>query len=94
MKHFGKEPRRLIDAAGKLGSHRVDYGDTGVVINAFSRIPVTLTLSHGDEEFPPDGNILFDAGISDYLSTYDITVLCERIIWKLIELLREGAASS
>ncbi|GAH63797.1 unnamed protein product, partial [marine sediment metagenome] len=26
----------------------------------------------------------------DYLSTYDITVLCETIAWKLVKLLREG----
>ncbi len=88
--HFGKQPHLLIDAAGKLGGHKVDYGDVAVIINAFSRVPITLVLWRGDEEFDPGGDILFDATIPDYLSTYDITVLCEIITWKLVRLLREG----
>jgi hypothetical protein len=92
--HFGQQPYLLIDAAGKLGGSKVDYGDAAVTINAFSRVPVTLVLWQGDEEFPPRGNILFDATISDYLSTYDIIVLCETITWKLVKLLREGSVKS
>ena len=94
VKYFGQQPQRLIDVAGKLGGHKVDYGDVAVAITAFSRVPVTLVLWQGDEEFPPRGNILFDATISDYLSTYDITVLCENITWKLVKLLREGSVKS
>jgi hypothetical protein len=93
VEHFGEEPQLLIDAARKLGSYRVAHGDVAVVINAFSRVPITIILWHGDEEFPPHGNIVFDAVISDYLSTYDITVLCESITWKLIEFSRERRAS-
>ena len=92
--HFGREPHRLIEAAGKLGGRKVDYGDVAAAINGFSRVPVTLVLWQKDEEFPPRGNILFDATISDYLSTYDITVLCETITWKLVKFLREGSTKS
>jgi hypothetical protein len=60
-----------------------------VTINAFSRVPVTIVLWRGDDEFAPDGNILFDANVSDYLPTEDITILCETIVWKLINHLRE-----
>jgi len=94
VNHFGTEPHRLIEAAGKLGGRKVDYGDAAVTISAFSRVPVTLVLWQGDEEFPPRGNILFDATISSYLSTYDITVLCETITWKLVKFLREGSVKS
>jgi len=93
VEHFGEQPHLLVDTAGKLGGHRVAYGDAATVINAFSRVPVTIVLWQGDEEFPPQGNILFDAAVSDYFSTYDITVLCESIIWKLVKLSREGHAS-
>jgi hypothetical protein len=94
VSHFGKEPHRLISAAEKLGGNKADYGDAAVTISAFSRVPVTLVLWQGDEEFPPRGNILFDATISSYLSTYDITALCETITWKLVEFLKEGSAKS
>lgn len=92
IKHFGREPQRLIDTAKRLGGRKADYGDVAVTVNGFKLVPVTLVLWRGDEEFPPRGNILFDANISDYLSTYDITVLCDAIIWRLVRFLREGGA--
>jgi len=93
VEHFGEQPHVLIDTAGKLGGHTVAFGDVAVTVNAFSRVPVTIVLWQGDEEFPAQGDILFDAAISDYLSTYDVTVLCESIIWKLVKFSGEGRAS-
>lgn len=90
LDHFGREPERLIDAAEKLGSHKADYGDVAVTINAFNYVPITLVLWRGDEEFNPEGNILFDSTISDYLPTEDINILCETISWKLVKYLKES----
>ena len=89
LDHFGGEPERLIAAAAKLGGAKADYGDTAVTINAFSYVPITLVLWRGDGEFTPEGNILFDSTVSDYLPTEDINVLCETISWKLVGYLRE-----
>lgn len=90
LDYFGKEPCLLVAAAEKLGGHKADYGDVAVTINAFSRVPITIVLWQGDEEFAPQGSIIFDATISDYLSTEDITVLCETITWRLVNFLRES----
>ncbi|MBI4181328.1 MAG: DUF3786 domain-containing protein [Chloroflexi bacterium] len=87
LDRFAKEPRLLLETGEKLGGHRADYGDTAVTILAFSRVPITIILWRGDDELSPQGNILFDATIADYLPTEDITVLCEVIIWKLIRSL-------
>ncbi len=89
LDHFGRAPEQLIGAAEELGSHKVNYGDVAVTINAFTYVPITLVLWRGDEEFSPEGSILFDSTISDYLSTEDIIVLCQTIGWKLIRYLRE-----
>ncbi|MFC2059893.1 DUF3786 domain-containing protein [Chloroflexota bacterium] len=94
LKYFGEEPQRLVMAAEKLGGNSVDYGDVAVTISAFKRVPITIALWRGDDEFAPEGNVLFDAAISDYLSTEDTTVLCEMITWKLINYLREAAKSN
>jgi hypothetical protein len=88
--NFTKEPHCLLDAAEKLGGHKADYGDMAVTIDAFSRVPLTLVLWCGDDELAPEGNILFDSNISDYLSTEDITVLCETIAWRLVGISRES----
>ncbi len=84
--NFGREPERLLDVAPGLGGHRADYGDVAVTMNAFKQVPITFVLWRGDEEFPPEGNIIFDSTISEYLSTEDINVLCEVIAWRLVKL--------
>ena len=85
VKNFGKNPELMIKVAATLGGFEADYGDVSVTIHAFDRVPVTLVLWRGDEELAPNGNILFDANVSDYLSTEDVTVLSETIIWKLVK---------
>jgi hypothetical protein len=85
VENFGKDPGLLIKTAAKLGGREADYGNVSVTVNAFDRVPITLVLWRGDEELAPNGNILFDANISDYLATEDVTVLCETIIWKLVK---------
>jgi len=92
VRYFGVETERLVEVAGRLGGSKTDYGDAAVTINGFKMVPVTLVLWGGDEEFPPRGNILFDSTIPEYLSTYDITVLCDAITWRLVRFLREGGS--
>jgi len=84
LDHFSRDPEQLLSAAGKLGGHRADYGDVAVTIKAFCYVSITLVLWRGDEEFSPEGSILFDSTISEYLPTEDIIILCQTIIWKLV----------
>lgn len=88
LAHFGKEAHLLIPAAEKLAGRKADFGDAAVTIDALSRVPITIILWQGDEEFPPQGSIVFDATISDYLSTEDITVLCGVITGRLLASLK------
>jgi hypothetical protein len=90
VKNFGEEPARLLEVGRKLGGYAADYGDTAVTIDAFSRVSITIVLWQGDDEFAAEGNILFDATVSDYLATEDVTVLCEIITWRLIRFLAEA----
>jgi len=84
LERFGKEPRRLLQAAAELGGHEAGYGDVSITISAFPRVPVTFVLWRGDSEFPPRGSILFDSTISDYLPAEDIRDLCAAIVRKLV----------
>jgi hypothetical protein len=89
--NFGSQPKKLLNAAKEMGGVKADYGDVAVTVRAFRKVPITFVLWKGDEEFPPDGSILFDATVSDYLSIEDINVLSERIAWKLVRASREGS---
>ncbi|MBI4187689.1 MAG: DUF3786 domain-containing protein [Chloroflexi bacterium] len=90
LHNFGREPKLLLKAAEVVGGRQVDYGDAAVTIDAFSRVPVTIILWGGDDELAPQGNVVFDASISDYLCTEDIVVLCETITWKLVRSLKKA----
>ena len=91
--HFGPQPDRLVEAAASLGGITASFGDISVNIPAFQRVPVILVLWRGDDEFPPNGNILFDSTVLDYLSPEDINILCQTIVWKLISLLRKSGSA-
>lgn len=88
VNYFSKDPQQLLDIAGILGGYKTDYGDAAVTINAFRQVPITLVLWKGDEEFTPEGSIMFDSTITDYLPTEDITILCEITAWRLVKLLK------
>ena len=94
VNYFGNEPHQLLNMAKKLGGREADYGDAAVTINAFPQIPITLVLWKGDEEFAPEGNVLFDSTISDYLPVEDIIVLSETTVRRLIKLLKAGGDNS
>jgi hypothetical protein len=83
--YFGPEPDRLLPAAAKMGGSKTDFGDTSVIIPAFSRVPINIVIWKGDEEFPPNASILFDETVLDYLSAEDINVLCQTISWQLVK---------
>jgi hypothetical protein len=83
LEHFGKEPERLVKAAANLGGSKVSYGDVAVSIKAFPNVPVIIVLWRGDDEFAPNASMLFDSTVIDYLSTEDLSVLCERIVERL-----------
>jgi hypothetical protein len=87
---FGGEPEVLIKLATEAyGAVPSDQGDISVKIMALPRVPVALILWKGDEEFPPEGNILFDRSISHILSAEDIAWLAGMIIYPLIGMARK-----
>ena len=83
--YFGRNPEKLIDVSGELGGIKNDIGDVSVTIPAFARLPVTYVIWRGDDEFPPNANILFDKSVLDYLPAEDVTVLCQTITWRLVK---------
>jgi len=80
---FGSNPELLIEAAKPLGGREVLQGDAAVTIFAFPHVPITFILWKGDEEFPPEANVLFDSTITENLSTEDVEVLCQMVALKM-----------
>jgi hypothetical protein len=85
VKIFGGCPEGLPSIAGILQGEPIPLGDVGVRISAFPFVPLALVLWRGDEDFSPEGNILFDGSVTEFLPVEDIVILAETVIWKLIK---------
>jgi hypothetical protein len=84
LQAFGERPERLIGIAGDAyGAVPLDQGDFSVVVKALPLVPMALVLWKGDDEFPPEGNILFDRNISGILSAEDIAWLAGMVVYPL-----------
>lgn len=89
--YFGNEPERLLEMAELAGGRRADFGDVSVTVHALSMVPLTLVLWKGDAEFSPEGTIMFDRAVTDYLPTEDIIILCQNTSWRLVKLLKSAS---
>lgn len=83
LRKYGQKPEALLGALDKLPAKRVEQGDIGIVIEAFSQVPVMITLWRGDDEFGPEANMLFDKSITGIFCTEDIVVLANIIAVQL-----------
>ncbi|MBW1678552.1 MAG: DUF3786 domain-containing protein [Deltaproteobacteria bacterium] len=85
LQTFGKAPQAFKSAGESLGGKLVEMGDMGLKISVFPKVPLTLILWSGDEDFSPDLNILFDATIQEFLSTEDVAVLGQEAMIRMIK---------
>jgi Domain of unknown function (DUF3786) len=82
---FGEKPELLLKVATEMyGAVPFNQGDVSVVVRALPLVPVALILWKGDEEFPAEGNILFDRSIIRILSAEDVAWLSGMVIYPLI----------
>ncbi len=83
---FGDRPERLLELGPMIGGRPGDFGDVSVVVKALPRVEIILVLWKGDDEFGPEGNILFDANITDYLPSEDIAMISGQVVYTLMGL--------
>lgn len=83
---FGAEPQRLVECGSQLEAIPDELGDASITLKPLPHVPVTLVIWGGDDELPPQANILFDESIVSYLPTEDIAVLCSMIVYRLIRI--------
>jgi len=88
-KVFGGNAQGLLAAAAQLGGRSLDTGDAGFQFAALPYTPVQLIVWQGDDEFPAEANILFDATVGDYLSPEDAAWLASLVVYRLIGLARK-----
>ena len=81
---FGNQPETLTRVGLKLGGQTVSDGDVGLKFRVLPHVPLKLILWQGDEEFPPEANILFDDSLGSILSPEDVAWLAGMLVYRLM----------
>ena len=85
-KVFGQNLPGLKSAAKRVNAKAVKTGDAAFEFQIFPKVPLQLILWAGDDEFPPEANILFDKTIGDILSPEDAAWLAGMLVYRLISI--------
>ncbi|RJP20826.1 MAG: DUF3786 domain-containing protein [Candidatus Abyssobacteria bacterium SURF_5] len=80
---FGQKPDLLEQAARPLGAERLDFGDVGLRVPVFPKLPLAVVLWTADSEFPPEVNVLFDKTANTILRTEDLAICGALTVSKL-----------
>ena len=90
---FGGKPDKLTETGVALGGEKAALGDASVTIKVLPYLPMTFIIWEGCEEFPPDGNILFDAAVKTWLVAEDLSVIASAAVRELIDAFKRGGVS-
>ena len=85
IKHFsqvfnGKE-HLLKTAVSKIGGTKLS--EHHYFVPAFACLPLRLQFWDGDEEFPAQGNILFDANATDFIHVESLVTIASQCVHRL-----------
>lgn len=58
---YHNDKQGFLDRGLELRGEKLDYGDASIQLNPFPRIPISVLLWEGDEEFPARCKLLFDS---------------------------------
>jgi hypothetical protein len=86
VKSFGNDVNELVEVGRRVGAVKREFGDASITVNAFPKVPITYVLWRGDEEFPAEGQVMFDASIVSFLPLEDIVVVSSEIVYSLLKL--------
>jgi hypothetical protein len=81
---FNGDVQKFREAALKLQGDRLTFGDASFEFKAMPRILVGAVYWVGDEDFPSNATILFDAAASHYLPTDAVGALGSQLVSRLL----------
>ena len=79
---FGDNPEAFQSQGKKLGGSVGSFGDISIQLQVLPRIPVTLVLWIGDDEFPPRCHFLFDRTVGHHLPLDVLLALSHTVVRK------------
>ncbi|MBN2592891.1 MAG: DUF3786 domain-containing protein [Sedimentisphaerales bacterium] len=59
-KTFGEHPQALLDVAEQFNAQKCEFGDASISLYILPRLPLTIVIWRGCEEFQARASVLFD----------------------------------
>ena len=84
-KTFGQNPERLYDVMKRFAAKRYKFGDAAIELHILPRIPLTIVIWRGDDEFPARASVLFDQTAASQLLLDALWAAANLTIKKVIE---------
>ena len=90
-KAFGNDLEAFESAANNTGGEKrfpmagAPLGDAAFVYQALPRVPLLVVFWLGDEDFPPNSQILFDAAVSHHMPTDACAILGSTLTRRLLK---------
>ena len=87
---IGNDIKKLEKGLEIFDCEKDNRKDYSVFISVIGKTGINLVYRVGDEEFPPDADIFFDASVANIFNTEDISVLCSEVCFGIINKIRNG----
>jgi len=87
---LGEEPKKIYKVMEKFNGSRCEYGDASMELFILPRIPVTLVIWAGDQEFEPRASILFDQSAGDHLALDALGAAADLTVSSVIEAVNKN----
>ena len=87
LERIARREEGLASVLEHMGGVRMPKGEPGYVIPVFPFLPVYVQYWRGDEEFPPQLLLLWDANTTEYLHYETVYYLTDFLLRRLVTLL-------
>lgn len=82
---FGKSPESLYEVSERFDAKRCEFGDASIELYVLPRIPLTVIIWRGDDEFDARASILFDQTAGNQLPLDALGALANLAVETLVK---------
>ncbi|MHC4158027.1 MAG: DUF3786 domain-containing protein [Planctomycetota bacterium] len=83
---FGSCPQRLYEALSHFDAEKRGFGDASIELRVFARVPLTIVIWRGDDEFDARASLLFDRTASSHLPLDALLTAVKLAVDALVEI--------
>ena len=86
IKAFGANPQVLLEISGQFNAEKCEFGDASILLYVLPRLPLTIVIWRGCEEFEARASILFDHTAASQMPLDALLASVNLVVDALIEV--------